>query len=208
MRLPQEAISVVGEKRFVASQQTGFDQRRADHRLVARHATRLLGRPHAVADDQPGVENVAQQPLGQRGHAAADAGAMQDHQVHVAIRGDVAPPVAGVGDQGDLQPEPVRPRLVQIDHRRVGQIDQPFVTQVADRRAEFFAWTPLFMSPPERRVPLDKPLLGSEHVGAERGHGNVTPPFRPIRRCGCGSLRPGRSRRSCRRPPVRSGRNG
>ena len=208
MRLPQEAIFVVGEQRFAAAQETGFDQRRADHRLVARHPTRLLGRPHAVADDQAGVENVAQQPLGQRRHAAADAGAMQDHQVHVAIRGNVAPPIAGVGDQGDLRPKPVGPGLVQIDQRRVGQIDQHFVAQIADRRTEFYARTPVFVSPLERRVPFGKPLLGSQHVGAERGHGNVKSPFRPTRRCGCGRLRPGRSQRSFRRPPVRSGRNG
>ncbi len=129
MRLPQQTTPVSVEQRFAASQQPGFDQRRADHRLVAGQAARLLGRPHAMADDQPGVKNVAQQPLGQRRHAASDAGTMEDHQVHVAIGGDVAAPIAGVGHQGDLRPQPVGPRLVQIGQRRFGQIEQHVVAQ-------------------------------------------------------------------------------
>ena len=51
MRLPQEPILVAGEERFGASHQAGFDQRRADHRFVARHVAGLFGRPHAMADD-------------------------------------------------------------------------------------------------------------------------------------------------------------
>ena len=77
-----------------------------------------------MAEDQSDVEHVAQQPLGQRRHAIADAGAVQDHQVDVAIRGHVAPPVAGVGDQRDLRPEPIGTVLVQIGQRRLGKIDE------------------------------------------------------------------------------------
>ena len=90
----------------------------------------LPGGADAVAQDQPHVEDVAQQPLGQAGHPRRRAAAVQDHQVHVAVGGHVATAVTAVGHQGDFIEQPVGAGFAQVRQRSVDQFQQHGVAEI------------------------------------------------------------------------------
>jgi len=73
--------------------------------IGSRRASRQACRgANAMAEDQAGVEHVAQEPLGKPGDAVGSARRMEEHQVYVAIGGDIAATITAVGHQGDLRP--------------------------------------------------------------------------------------------------------
>ena len=119
------------------AQEPGLDQRGADRRVAAGERAGLPRRAARYGRGQAGVEDVAQQPLGQRGRRASRRRLVKDHQVDVAEGGDVAPAIAAVGDQGDLRravlrrrPRPGRPGAASTRSRSDG------VAQVAQAGAE------------------------------------------------------------------------
>ena len=64
-----KAVEIAPIQRLAAGQEPRFDQRGADLGVLAGQRAGFVDGADAVAQDQPGVENVAEQPLGQRRHA-------------------------------------------------------------------------------------------------------------------------------------------
>ena len=153
-------------------QQPRFDQRRADHRLAAGQPARLLGRAHAMAEDQADVEHVAQQPLGQAGPRgrrrpgdAGSSGRRRCRGPRRGVRSRRGPPARSATTSPSGPPRPDRPAPPRSG---------PAAT--SSRRSVSAAHSstpeqPACVAALKLLVPLGQPLLGSQHVGAEGGHG-------------------------------------
>ncbi len=118
------------EKPLAAAKQPRLHQRGANGRIPGGQPARLPRRADAVAQDQSHVEDVAQQPFGQGGDPCGRRATVQDHQVHVAIGGDVAPAVAAVDDQGHLGEQALGAVLAQVGQRRTDQFHEHVVAEI------------------------------------------------------------------------------
>ncbi len=101
VNLPAKEPLKIMENPLIAQQQPRIDQGRADFLIAHGQAAGLLGRAHAMTEYQAGVEYVAQQSLGKGGQAPGEVRGMQDHQIHVAKRGHLAPTITPVLHQGN-----------------------------------------------------------------------------------------------------------
>ena len=128
--LAAEHFLKLHEQGLVAHQPARFDQRGGDHRVLPGQSGGLLGGPHAMAEHEAGVENVAQQPVGQRRDAVSGRRRVQQHHVDVGIGGHVAAAVAAVGDQDDLRSQVARGGLRQVVACGLEQLPQQRIPQL------------------------------------------------------------------------------
>ena len=168
-----ELLHELPEKLGASRQEPGLDQGAADRGVPAGQRAGLVDGPHAVAEDQPRVEHVADQPLRQPGERLHPAARVEDHQVHVGIRGHVTAPVTAVGHQGDPRPEAGGFGRLQAGQRVLAEIEDHFVPQVGDRRTELDAGTTFAVTPLEPLMPFGQPLARSQDMGTEPGHGQM-----------------------------------
>ena len=106
--------------------------------IMASRRGQAAGLPHradAVPQDQPRVEHVADQPLGQGEQAGGGRRPVQDHQVNVAVGGHVAAAITAVGHDGDVVDEPLGTGLAQVLQGILDQFQDHGVAKVAVQRA-------------------------------------------------------------------------
>ena len=98
-----------------------------------------------MAHDQSTVEEVAEEPCGQLGYAPGGHVVMQNHQVNIAKRGQVATPVTPVSNQGDPPEQIVMAIFTQVSQCGIKQLFRHGVSQVGDPRADFNPREPLIV---------------------------------------------------------------
>ena len=97
-----EGVHEVLEDQRISGQQAGIDQRGADHGVARGQRAGLPHRADAMPQDQPHVEHVADQPLGQGEQARGGGRPVENHQVDVAVGRHVAAAVTAVGHDRDV----------------------------------------------------------------------------------------------------------
>ena len=160
-----KAVEIAPIERLAARQEPRFDQRGADLGVVAGQGAGLVDGADAVAQHQPGIEDVAEQPLGQRRHAIGEALFAKDHQVHVGIGSDLAAAVAAVGDQGHAVAEQlgmIRGQPLQSDPV---EPSQDLVPQIGGRGASSTPDRPVLCSALSRSRPVARRDFASRMWG-------------------------------------------
>ena len=155
------------EDQRVSGQQAGIDQRGADHGVAGGKGTGLSHRADGVPEDQPHVEHVADQPLGQGEQARGGRRPVEDHQVDVAIGRHVAAAITAVGHDRDVADEPLGTGLAEVLQGILDQFQDYGIAQVAVQRAELDPRAAGRMPGLEVLVAFCQPRLGGQHVGAK-----------------------------------------
>ena len=97
-----QALDQPREQARAARDQPCLGHGRARMEVVASHRHALRHRPEAVADGEAGVPEKGQRALHQRPHVLPGPVGMEEQQVHVRERSQLAPAVAAEGHHRDL----------------------------------------------------------------------------------------------------------
>ena len=124
-----------------------------------------------MAQDQPHVEHVADQSLGQGEQAAGGRRAVENHQVDIAVGRHVAAAITAVGHHGDVAEQSLGTFLAQILQGILDQFQDHGVAEIADQRAEFDPRAAGRMPGLEVLVAFCQPRLGGQHVGTKHRQG-------------------------------------